>query len=128
MSSPAAVAAAVPAHLGGRGFVEPIDDFRHSNPTVMPALLDDPHPAVRAQAAEWAGSQGDDAVIAHLVLHTNGREAAVALAAGPRLPSRMKELGTPPALADAVVDRVAPERSPFIAIDTSVRVEAAPSA
>jgi len=28
------------AHLVGRGFVEPIDDFRHSNPTVMPELLD----------------------------------------------------------------------------------------
>jgi hypothetical protein len=28
------------AHLVGRGFVEPIDDFRHSNPPVMPALLD----------------------------------------------------------------------------------------
>lgn len=28
------------AHLVGRGFVEPIDDFRRSNPPVMPELLD----------------------------------------------------------------------------------------
>ncbi|HJZ84297.1 MAG TPA: DUF1549 and DUF1553 domain-containing protein [Polyangia bacterium] len=28
------------AHLTGRGFVEPIDDFRRSNPAVMPELLD----------------------------------------------------------------------------------------
>ena len=28
------------AHLVGRGFVEPVDDFRRSNPPVMPALLD----------------------------------------------------------------------------------------
>lgn len=28
------------AHLVGRGFVEPVDDFRRSNPTAMPALLD----------------------------------------------------------------------------------------
>jgi hypothetical protein len=28
------------AHLVGRGFVEPIDDFRRSNPPVAPALLD----------------------------------------------------------------------------------------
>jgi hypothetical protein len=28
------------AHLVGRGFVEPVDDFRHSNPPVVPELLD----------------------------------------------------------------------------------------
>jgi HEAT repeat protein len=43
---------------------------------VMPALLDDPHPAVRAQAAEWAGTQGDDAVIARLVAHLSDRAPA----------------------------------------------------
>ncbi|MCW3000459.1 MAG: rane protein of unknown function [Solirubrobacterales bacterium] len=43
---------------------------------VMPALLDDPHPAVRAQAAEWAATHGDDAVIARLVTHLSDRSPA----------------------------------------------------
>lgn len=43
---------------------------------VMPALLDDPHPAVRAQAAEWAGTQGGEAAITRLIAHLGDPTAA----------------------------------------------------
>jgi HEAT repeat protein len=39
-----------------------------AGPEVMRELLDDPHPAVRAQAAEWAAAHPDDDTIRRLVL------------------------------------------------------------
>jgi hypothetical protein len=58
------------AHLVGRGFVEPIDDFRHSNPTVMPELLD-------ALAADFVAHGYDLAHLIRLICATRAYQLAV---------------------------------------------------
>jgi hypothetical protein len=64
------------AHLVGRGFVEPVDDFRHSNPTVMPQLLD-------ALAADFVASGYDLQHLIRLICATRAYQlAAVAGAPG----------------------------------------------
>ncbi len=58
------------AHLVGRGFVEPVDDFRHSNPTVMPELLD-------ALAADFVQSGYDLQHLIRLICATRAYQLAV---------------------------------------------------
>jgi uncharacterized protein DUF1549/uncharacterized protein DUF1553 len=58
------------AHLVGRGFVEPIDDFRHSNPTVMPELLD-------ALAADFVAHGYDLKHLVRLICATRAYQLAV---------------------------------------------------
>ncbi|HEY2746194.1 MAG TPA: DUF1549 and DUF1553 domain-containing protein [Polyangia bacterium] len=58
------------AHLVGRGFVEPIDDFRHSNPTVMPELLD-------ALAADFVAHGYDLSRLIRLICGTRAYQLAV---------------------------------------------------
>ncbi|HEX9105345.1 MAG TPA: DUF1549 and DUF1553 domain-containing protein [Polyangia bacterium] len=58
------------AHLVGRGFVEPIDDFRHSNPTVMPQLLD-------ALAADFVAHGYDLGHLIRLICATRVYQLAV---------------------------------------------------
>jgi hypothetical protein len=58
------------AHLVGRGFVEPVDDFRHSNPTVMPELLD-------ALAADFVAHGYDLQHLIRLICATRAYQLAV---------------------------------------------------
>ena len=58
------------AHLVGRGFVEPIDDFRHSNPIVMPELLD-------ALAADFVAHGYDLQRLVRLICATRAYQLAV---------------------------------------------------
>jgi uncharacterized protein DUF1549/uncharacterized protein DUF1553 len=58
------------AHLVGRGFVEPVDDFRHSNPTVMPELLD-------ALAADFVAHGYDLSRLVRLICATRAYQLAV---------------------------------------------------
>jgi uncharacterized protein DUF1549/uncharacterized protein DUF1553 len=58
------------AHLVGRGFVEPIDDFRRSNPPVAPALLD-------ALAADFVAHKYDLKRLIRLVCATRVYQLAV---------------------------------------------------
>jgi hypothetical protein len=58
------------AHLVGRGFVEPVDDFRHSNPTMMPELLD-------ALAADFVAHGHDLQRLIRLICATRAYQLAV---------------------------------------------------
>ncbi|HWE28102.1 MAG TPA: DUF1549 domain-containing protein, partial [Polyangia bacterium] len=58
------------AHLVGRGFVEPVDDFRHGNPAVMPALLD-------ALAADFVAHGYDLPHLIRIVCATRAYQLAV---------------------------------------------------
>jgi hypothetical protein len=58
------------AHLVGRGFVEPIDDFRRSNPPVMPELLD-------ALAADFVADGYDLERLVRLICATRVYQLAV---------------------------------------------------
>lgn len=58
------------AHLVGRGFVEPVDDFRRSNPPVAPALLD-------ALAADFVAHGYDLKHLVRLVCATRVYQLAV---------------------------------------------------
>ncbi|MDB4967178.1 MAG: hypothetical protein JWN44_2867 [Myxococcales bacterium] len=58
------------AHLVGRGFVEPVDDFRRSNPPVMPALLE-------SLAADFTAHQFDIQRLIRLIVNTRVYQLAV---------------------------------------------------
>lgn len=102
------------AHLVGRGFVEPIDDFRHSNPAVMPELLDmlaadfvargyDLRHLIRLicatrvyQLAVVPGRPGDgdeQLFVHHRIRALTGEELYNALAAATNLESALEQAG-----------------------------------
>jgi hypothetical protein len=104
------------AHLVGRGFVEPIDDFRHSNPTVMPELLDalatdfvahgyDLPRLIRLicgtrayQLAVVAGRDGDgdeQLFVHHRMRPLTGEELYNALSAATNLENALQKAGLP---------------------------------
>jgi hypothetical protein len=58
------------AHLVGRGFVEPIDDFRRSNPPVMPQVLD-------ALAEDFSANGYDLKHLIRLICATRAYQLAV---------------------------------------------------
>jgi uncharacterized protein DUF1549/uncharacterized protein DUF1553 len=66
------------AYLLGRGFVEPIDDFRRSNPAVAPEILD-------ALAADFAAHNHDIKRLIRQICATEAYQRAAAPAKGPPL-------------------------------------------
>jgi hypothetical protein len=58
------------AHLIGRGFYEPIDDFRRSNPVVLPSLLD-------ALAADFVAHKYDLKHLIRIICATRAYQLAV---------------------------------------------------
>jgi hypothetical protein len=66
------------AYLLGRGFVEPIDDFRRSNPAVAPEILD-------ALAADFAAHNHDVKRLIRTICATEAYNRAAAPASGPPL-------------------------------------------
>lgn len=114
-----------------------------SDSTVLSQLLDDPHPLVRAQALEWAGSRDNQPLLWHVATLLNDNSTACRFAAKDTLlraqytavaPVRLYlETGSGPGIAEALeivagipVPELAPAVEPYLHVeDAAIRTRAA---